>query len=184
MPAERKDNRNAPLAGKAGSHGNALISIRHGRHMVPPWMPSRRLRFPPTPRRSCRSETCHLTVPATAGPVNILRGIDLDLGRGEAVGLVGPSGSGKTSLLMVLAGLERATSGSVRLAGRGGHRAGRGRAGPAAPRACWHRVPGIPPDPDHDGAGERRGAAGTGGRAPTPSTAPGRRCGRWGWATG
>ncbi len=59
----------------------------------------------------------HLTVPATAGPVNILRGIDLDLGRGEAVGLIGPSGSGKTSLLMVLAGLERATSGSVRLAG-------------------------------------------------------------------
>jgi putative ABC transport system ATP-binding protein len=59
----------------------------------------------------------HLTVPAAAGPVNILRGIDLDLGRGEAVGLIGPSGSGKTSLLMVLAGLERASSGSVRLAG-------------------------------------------------------------------
>ena len=60
----------------------------------------------------------YLTVPATAGPVNILRGIDLDRGRGEAVGLIGPSGSGKTSLLMVLAGLEHATSGSVCLAGR------------------------------------------------------------------
>jgi putative ABC transport system ATP-binding protein len=59
----------------------------------------------------------HLTVPSTAGPVNILRGIDLDIGAGEAVGLVGPSGSGKTSLLMVLAGLERATAGSVMLAG-------------------------------------------------------------------
>jgi putative ABC transport system ATP-binding protein len=59
-----------------------------------------------------------LTVPASAGPVNILRGIDLDIGAGEAVGVVGPSGSGKTSLLMVLAGLERATSGSVALAGR------------------------------------------------------------------
>ena len=60
----------------------------------------------------------HLTVPASAGPVNILRGIDLDIGAGEAVGVVGPSGSGKTSLLMVLAGLERATSGSVALAGQ------------------------------------------------------------------
>ena len=60
----------------------------------------------------------HLTVPASAGPVNILRGIDLDIAAGEAVGVVGPSGSGKTSLLMVLAGLERATAGSVMLAGR------------------------------------------------------------------
>jgi putative ABC transport system ATP-binding protein len=59
-----------------------------------------------------------LTLPSAAGPVNILRGIDLDVGRSEAVGLVGPSGSGKTSLLMVLAGLERATAGSVRVAGR------------------------------------------------------------------
>ena len=59
-----------------------------------------------------------LTLPSAAGPVNILRGIDLDVGTGEAVGIVGPSGSGKTSLLMVLAGLERASAGSVRLAGR------------------------------------------------------------------
>jgi putative ABC transport system ATP-binding protein len=54
-----------------------------------------------------------LTVPSAAGPVNILRGIDLDVAAGEAVGIIGPSGSGKTSLLMVLAGLERASSGSV-----------------------------------------------------------------------
>ena len=80
---------------------------------------------PPAPNTSAASETAlvrvrglHLTVPASAGPVNILRGIDLDIGVGEAVGVVGPSGSGKTSLLMVLAGLERATSGSVMLAGR------------------------------------------------------------------
>ena len=58
-----------------------------------------------------------LTVPAAAGPVNILRGIDLDIGAGEAVGVVGPSGSGKTSLLMVLAGLERASGGLVRVCG-------------------------------------------------------------------
>jgi putative ABC transport system ATP-binding protein len=59
----------------------------------------------------------HLTVPSAAGPVNILRGIDLDIAAGEAVGVIGPSGSGKSSLLMVLAGLERGTSGSIRLAG-------------------------------------------------------------------
>jgi putative ABC transport system ATP-binding protein len=59
-----------------------------------------------------------LTVPSAAGPVNILRGIDLDIVAGEAAGLVGPSGSGKTSLLMVLAGLERASAGSVRFAGQ------------------------------------------------------------------
>ena len=60
----------------------------------------------------------HLTVPSAAGPVNILRGIDLDIAAGEAVGIIGPSGSGKTSLLMVLAGLERATQGSIVLAGQ------------------------------------------------------------------
>ena len=65
-----------------------------------------------------RIRDLHLTVPSAAGPVNILRGVDLDLAKGEAMGLVGPSGSGKTSLLMVLAGLERATSGSVSLDGQ------------------------------------------------------------------
>ena len=58
-----------------------------------------------------------LTVPSAAGPVNILRTVDLTIVKGEAVGLVGPSGSGKTSLLMVLSGLEQATSGSIQLDG-------------------------------------------------------------------
>ncbi len=58
-----------------------------------------------------------LTLPSLAGPVAILRGIDLTVGAGESVALVGPSGSGKTSLLMILAGLEQATGGKVRVAG-------------------------------------------------------------------
>jgi putative ABC transport system ATP-binding protein len=57
-------------------------------------------------------------VGAGAGEVNILRGVDLRLAEGEAVGLVGPSGSGKTSLLMLLAGLERASAGRLVVAGR------------------------------------------------------------------
>jgi putative ABC transport system ATP-binding protein len=65
-----------------------------------------------------RIRDLRLTVPSAAGPVNILRGIDLEVRAGEAVGIVGPSGSGKTSLLMVLAGLESASSGSVCLGGR------------------------------------------------------------------
>jgi len=43
--------------------------------------------------------------------------VDLEVAAGETVGIVGPSGSGKTSLLMLLAGLERASGGSVVVAG-------------------------------------------------------------------
>lgn len=58
-----------------------------------------------------------LSLPSHAGQVNILRGINLDVQAGESAGLVGPSGSGKSTLLMVLAGLERPSSGSIQVAG-------------------------------------------------------------------
>jgi putative ABC transport system ATP-binding protein len=58
-----------------------------------------------------------LTLPSRAGNVEILKGVDLSVKSGEAIGIVGPSGSGKTSLLMLIAGLERATSGTLEVAG-------------------------------------------------------------------
>jgi putative ABC transport system ATP-binding protein len=60
----------------------------------------------------------NLTIEAAADPVNILRGIDLDVVAGETIAILGPSGSGKTSLLMLLAGLERASSGTIEVAGQ------------------------------------------------------------------
>ncbi|WP_442931918.1 ABC transporter ATP-binding protein [Microvirga sp. CF3016] len=48
-----------------------------------------------------------------AARVHILKGISLNVDRGEAVGLIGPSGSGKSTLLMTMAGLERPDSGKV-----------------------------------------------------------------------
>ena len=62
-------------------------------------------------------ENITLTLPSRAGNVEILRGVDLSVNAGEAIGIVGPSGSGKTSLLMLIAGLERATSGTLEVAG-------------------------------------------------------------------
>lgn len=51
------------------------------------------------------------------GPSPIVRGVDLDLGEGEVLIIVGPSGCGKTTLLRLIAGLERPSSGTIELAG-------------------------------------------------------------------
>lgn len=59
-----------------------------------------------------------LTLQGNAGPVEILKGLSLEIQPGESVGLVGPSGSGKSSLLMLMGGLERATGGQVRALGQ------------------------------------------------------------------
>ncbi|WP_343699409.1 ATP-binding cassette domain-containing protein [Caulobacter sp.] len=59
-----------------------------------------------------------LTLPSAAGPVNILRGVDLVVKPGERVAVIGPSGSGKSSMIAVGAGLEEPTAGVVRLFGQ------------------------------------------------------------------
>jgi putative ABC transport system ATP-binding protein len=59
----------------------------------------------------------HLTLPSAAGPVMILRGIDFSVEAGASVSVVGPSGSGKSSLMSIVGGIERPTSGGVAVDG-------------------------------------------------------------------
>jgi len=60
----------------------------------------------------------NLSLGRGASRVHILKDVNLHIGAGEAVGLVGPSGSGKSTLLMIMAGLERPDTGSVKVAGQ------------------------------------------------------------------
>lgn len=59
-----------------------------------------------------------LTLESLSGPVEILKGIDLEIGAGVIAGVTGPSGSGKSSLLSIVAGIERPSSGRVEIAGQ------------------------------------------------------------------
>lgn len=59
----------------------------------------------------------HLTLSSTAGPVHILRGVDLKVEPATSVSVVGPSGSGKSSLLALIGGIDRPTSGTLRVDG-------------------------------------------------------------------
>lgn len=70
-----------------------------------------------SPSLAISARNLTLTLGSAASPVTILRGIDLDIPRGEVVALLGPSGSGKSSLMAVLSGLERASGGSLDVAG-------------------------------------------------------------------
>lgn len=65
------------------------------------------------PDMAIRASNVTLTLGASDAQVSILRGVDLEVPYGVSVALLGPSGSGKSSLMAVLAGLERASGGSV-----------------------------------------------------------------------
>jgi len=58
-----------------------------------------------------------LTLPASSGPVEILKGVSFKVEPAECVAIIGPSGSGKSSLIAVASGIEACTSGEVRLLG-------------------------------------------------------------------
>ncbi len=70
-----------------------------------------------SPSLAISARNLTLTLGDAAAPVTILRGIDLDVPQGQVVALLGPSGSGKSSLMAVLSGLERASGGSLMVAG-------------------------------------------------------------------
>ena len=59
-----------------------------------------------------------LSLQGNAGKIEILHNIDLRITQGSSCALVGPSGSGKSSLLMLMAGLEKPSSGTVSVLGR------------------------------------------------------------------
>ena len=71
---------------------------------------------PPAP--SILAQDLRLTLGTGDSAVEILKGIDLVVPHGQTLALLGPSGSGKSSLMSVLSGLERASSGSLSVAGQ------------------------------------------------------------------
>ncbi|MGB3802544.1 MAG: ABC transporter ATP-binding protein [Sphingopyxis granuli] len=70
-----------------------------------------------SPEPAIAAHNVTLTLGTGKAPVEILRGVDLTVDAGTSVALLGPSGSGKSSLMAVLAGLERASGGTIRVAG-------------------------------------------------------------------
>lgn len=71
-----------------------------------------------SPELAISARNLKLVLGASGAEVSVLRGIDLDVPKGQSLALLGPSGSGKSSLMAVLSGLERATSGQLVVAGQ------------------------------------------------------------------
>lgn len=71
----------------------------------------------PKPHIAIDAQNVTLSLGEGDARVDILGGIDLSIDSGTTVALLGPSGSGKSSLMAILSGLERATGGTVNIAG-------------------------------------------------------------------
>jgi putative ABC transport system ATP-binding protein len=69
------------------------------------------------PSPAIAAQNLTLTLGSGEGAVAILKGIDLAVRHGQTLALLGPSGSGKSSLMAVLSGLERASTGDLSVAG-------------------------------------------------------------------
>lgn len=119
--ASRPHPRGLPHVGRAGASAPAAEEKRHARPAIrPPDAPAakepllraydlHRVHPDPRPWRPWRR---------AGEPIRALRGVELDLGYGERVGLAGPSGAGKSSLLRILLGLDRPDRGTVTVDGR------------------------------------------------------------------
>jgi putative ABC transport system ATP-binding protein len=69
-----------------------------------------------------RARDVHKTFRRGAETIKVLRGLDVEIARGEFLALMGPSGSGKTTLLNLIGGLDRPTGGSLEVDGHAIHR--------------------------------------------------------------
>ena len=72
----------------------------------------------PAEEPQIRLEGIGKTYTSESGPVEAVRDVDIDVGHGEFVSIVGPSGSGKSTIFRIIAGLESASAGAVRIEGR------------------------------------------------------------------
>ncbi len=85
----------------------------HMGHVTDPAQPQ-----PASLALSVHAQDLRLTLGSGDSAVEILKGIDLAVPQGQTLALLGPSGSGKSSLMAVLSGLERASSGALHVAGQ------------------------------------------------------------------
>lgn len=83
-----------------------------------PTTPDARPTPPTDPPPVLRARDVRRSFPGGDGPVEVLRGVDLDVAPGEFLAVMGASGSGKSTLLYTLGGLDRPDSGTVALEGR------------------------------------------------------------------